>query len=81
MAGADPIAEYLASGGQIERCPTVCLVLTTGRPPAADRQQLAERHEAREAERDRLRAERWRWPAMAFVEHSSPKPPDTLTHK
>jgi hypothetical protein len=30
VAAVDPIAEYLAAGGQIKRCPTVCLVSTTG---------------------------------------------------
>jgi len=57
---SDPIAEYLARGGRIERCPTAIVAKTADAAlPADAQQQLAEHQERLDAaKRERLRMSR-----------------------
>jgi ribosomal protein L12E/L44/L45/RPP1/RPP2 len=56
MTPADPdIAEFLARGGTITRCPTAAAVATSARPPAEDRRQVREHEDQQEAKREERR--------------------------
>ena len=55
MTLADPVAEFLAHGGRIIRCPTAAVVETEATVSADDRARLAA-HAARLSEASRVRA-------------------------
>lgn len=54
----DPVAEYLAKGGVIKRCPTVACLPTAADYTTPEQQRQLAQHEA---EREARRAQMSRW--------------------